>query len=207
MPLQVRPERGQAMIEMAITLLIFLMVTAGLIDVGRSIASYNELSAIARYGARWGSVVGGTCQGFSKLGNSSNDWCNLLATGVPGGFWTQLGNKPLQGAGVACPTYSTTPADWYTVNTYVTAKDTTVLGALAQHFDTSSQTPNTVVGAFAPGLDYSKLRVCVALSRGSPPEPGDTVTVDVDYSFAPAGKLLSSGTVDLTAEAHWQVEG
>lgn len=201
-----RSERGQAVVEMALSLLVLLTVTAGLVDVGRSVYIYNNLGAAARYGARWASVVGGTCR--TPVGNSV-DWCDQIGSGT-GAFWTESGNKPLQAAGAACPSYSSTPADYYTVSSFVNTNATTIVGAIAQHFDTSSSSHNSVVGTFAPGLDLSQLKVCIAYTSpgANGPQPGDTVTVSAYYPFAPAGHLVTSlGTVPLTASAQWEVEG
>jgi hypothetical protein len=198
-------ERGQAVVETAVTLLIFLTVTVGLLDVGRMIFAYNELSAVARYGARWGSVVGGTCQNLA-VNNSSSDWCDQLSNNSTT-FWSQPGNKPIQGAGTVCPTYSSTPADWYQLSSYSSSTTTTVVGALAKHFDSSSSSTNSIWGAFDPGLDTSKLYVCIQLSNSSPPSPGDHVTVELYYPFSVVSHLLSSlTTIGITAQAQWQVE-
>jgi hypothetical protein len=178
-------------------------VTAGLVDVGRAIFAYNEISAVARYGARWGAVVGGTCS--QPLGTSTSDWCNQIG-GQSGTFWNQDGNRSLQGAGAECPAYSVTPADWYTVSSYIGTSATTIVGALANHFDSSSTTRSTIVGRYVPGLDLTKLHVCIELSHSAPPAPGDAVTVDIYYPFAPAGGLIFNRNVDLESEAQWEVE-
>jgi hypothetical protein len=207
MSLHVKDEPGQAMIELAFSLLALLALTAALVDVGRGIYVYNNLSAVARYGARWASVVGGNCR--APLGLSTADWCDQIGAGS-GSFWLQAGNTPLQGAGTSCPGYSTTPADYYTVSSYATSTGTTIVGAIAKHFDTSSSSYNTLVGNFAPGLDLTQLKVCIAYtSTGTNgPQPGDTVTVTAYYPFSPAGHLITSlSTIPLTAQAQWQVEG
>ncbi|MGI8967988.1 MAG: TadE/TadG family type IV pilus assembly protein [Chloroflexota bacterium] len=196
-------ERGQAAIEFALALLAFLTVTVGLIDVGRSIFAYNELSAVARYGARWGSVVGGTCN--SPLGASSNDWCDQLGN-IPSLFWQQGGNAPGQVPPNACPSYTPGSKAWYKVSDYSGSKATTIVGAIAQHLDTSRTSTNTVVGAFAPGLDLSKLWVCIELPDNSPPAPGDSVKVNVYYPWSPSSGLITNQTVPLTANAQWEVE-
>lgn len=198
-------EEGQAVVEMAIILLALFALTAGLIDVGRSIFAYNEVGAVARYGSRWASVVGGTCA--SPLGVSSNDWCNQLGNYSDStNFWTEQGNAPIQGAGTSCPSYASTPADWYEVSKYAGTTSTTIVGAIAHHFDTTSQSSNVVDGSFAPGINLGLLRVCIALSGSSPPATGDSVTVDVYYPFQPAGGLITNATIPLSANAQWEVE-
>jgi Flp pilus assembly protein TadG len=51
-----RAGRGQALVEFAFVLPIFLLILFGIIDGGRAIYSNNALSQAAREGARWGSV-------------------------------------------------------------------------------------------------------------------------------------------------------
>lgn len=190
---------------MAISLLGLLAVTVGLIDGGRGIFAYNAVSAIARYGSRWGSVVGGSC-GYLHVGTSTSDWCNQIG-GSASGFWEQAGTKPKQGFGTACPSYSTTPSDWYQVSSYASDTGTTITGALAKHFDTSSSSSNSIGGSFTPGVDTSNVYVCTQTSSTSdPPLPGDSVTVVVYYPFKPAGSLLGSATMPLTAQSQWVVE-
>jgi len=196
-------EGGQAAVEMGIILLGLLMLTGGFLDVGRGVYAYNQLASMARYGARWGSVVGGSCT--FPLGLSTSDWCNQLST-KSGNFWSQAGNSPLQGAGVACPSYSSTPADWYALSSNSSTSSTSIVGAMARHFDTSSSTPNTILGNLALAVDYTKVKVCVQLPHSSPPSPGDLVTVQVYYPFTPASTLIFNGTVGLNASASWQVE-
>jgi Flp pilus assembly protein TadG len=50
--------RGQAMVEFAIVLPIFILLLVGIIDGGRVIFANNQLAEIAREGARYGSVQG-----------------------------------------------------------------------------------------------------------------------------------------------------
>lgn len=51
-------ERGQSLVEMALTLPILLMVLLAIFDFGRMLFLYSEVSNAAREGARWGSVSG-----------------------------------------------------------------------------------------------------------------------------------------------------
>jgi TadE-like protein len=48
--------RGQAIVELALVLPIFLLLIFGLIDLGRTVFIYNSLAEASREGARWGSV-------------------------------------------------------------------------------------------------------------------------------------------------------
>jgi hypothetical protein len=49
---------GQALVEFALVLPMFLLVLFGLIDVGRYVYTWNALNQAAREGARYGSVNG-----------------------------------------------------------------------------------------------------------------------------------------------------
>jgi Flp pilus assembly protein TadG len=49
---------GQALVEFALVLPIFLLLLFGLIDVGRLVYTWNALNQAAREGARYGSVAG-----------------------------------------------------------------------------------------------------------------------------------------------------
>jgi hypothetical protein len=180
------------------------MMTVGLIDAGRSVFLYNELSSVARFGARWGSVVGGSCA--APLGRSTSDWCNQLSS-TTGNFWSQSGNDPLQGYGTECPNYTSTPSDWYTAGSYSGPTATTIVGAVAKKFDTDASRSSFFSQIFGPGVDLSQLQVCIETTNSSgSPSPGDSITVDVYYPFVPAGKLLGTGTYPITAEAQYVVE-
>jgi Flp pilus assembly protein TadG len=52
--------RGQALIEFAVTLPILLLLILGLFDLGRAVYTYNTLSNISREGARMGMVMQGS---------------------------------------------------------------------------------------------------------------------------------------------------
>ena len=45
-------ERGQAVVELALTLPIFMLIVFGMLDLGRAVYMSNNLAAIARDGAR-----------------------------------------------------------------------------------------------------------------------------------------------------------
>jgi Flp pilus assembly protein TadG len=52
----VAPRRGQALVEYAIALNVFLLLTVGVIDAGRAIWAYNTVAFLARDGARYGTI-------------------------------------------------------------------------------------------------------------------------------------------------------
>lgn len=49
---------GQALVESAASLLVFLILTIGVIDAARAAWNYNTISFLARDGARYGIVAG-----------------------------------------------------------------------------------------------------------------------------------------------------
>jgi hypothetical protein len=217
-----RNEGGQTVVEFAIILSILLLLTLGLVDVGRAFFQYNAVSAAARYGARWGAVVGGegACQASTNT-SSESDWCNQLGTydltspANSGGFWSLNGNKPLQSIGTACPlspSSNLSPSPYYTVSDFRAAKATSIIGAVAQHFDSSSTSTNVLKGSFTPGFD-SSLKACIELPTttiGSQTiwdaQQGDSVKVVVYYAFKPATPLFGSVTLPLVADSQFVIE-
>jgi Flp pilus assembly protein TadG len=209
-------ERGQTAVEFGIIGIALMLLTVGLVDVGRAAYEYNELSALARYGARWASVVGGTCA--LREAKSTTDWCNQFGAQSTNRFWTQNGNIPFAAlqSGLPCPAFqsnssNTAPADYYTVQTY--SGTPTIVGAIAQKYDTSSSSPNLVNGLAALGLDKSKLFVCISTTNNfssatqSEPAEGDAVTVRIGYKFIAASGLFGEQlTVDLSASSTYGME-
>ena len=78
-------EHGQTLVEFALVLVVFLLVTIGLLDGLRVIFYYTQIKEAAREGARWGAVqvnrmapdgthtVGGT---FGDWGNKAGVYCD-----------------------------------------------------------------------------------------------------------------------------------
>lgn len=222
-----RGERGQALVEFAILFLVFMMLTTGLVDAGRAFYQYNALSSAARFGARWASIVGGAC---NIPGTNVNDWCTQQGTAT-GGFWTQAGNVPLQGNNVACPAYPgnepNVPATTHYYNAsdpdndgdndYTSAgntdgdtvsNDTTIVGIIDQHFDTSNASSGLVDGAIG-GFDLTKLRVCIqsTAAPSSVPARGDYTTVVLSYRFNPVSILLARSSFYLNATSQYEIQG
>ena len=89
---------GTATVEFALISLAFIPMVLGLIEIGRGVWYYNQLSQLAREGARWIIVT-------SIEPNPAS----------PVRFWDQVGNKPKPGGGAytvatcACPN---TAVDW-----------------------------------------------------------------------------------------------
>jgi hypothetical protein len=208
-------ERGQAIVEFGVIGVVFLMLTVGLIDVGRAFFQYNELGALAAYGARWGSVVGGTCA--LPDAKSTSDWCNQFGVAGTNRFWTQTGNEPdaPMTFGGKCPAFKGTPTnvaptDFYTMQPFVGTP--TIVGAIAQKYDTNASSANVVTGNSALGLDRNKVFVCIATTNGGSglerePRLGDTITVTVGYKFIAASGLFGKQLAfDLSATSTYKME-
>lgn len=208
-------DTGQAVVEMAIILSALLILIGGLIDAGRGFYMENSVSSAARFGARWGSVVGGTCA--QAIAVSSSDYCNKMTTSNTG-FWTLSGNMPLQGFNTACPGFKTLSSAqqnsyYYTASNFQGSGETSIVGAIVARYDTSASSSGSTspIGLVTPGFDLSLLRVCIAATRDTTsgvtlPTAGDVVDVAVYYPFTPVGPLLGRITLDLSATSQFQVE-
>ncbi|MGH2447602.1 MAG: TadE/TadG family type IV pilus assembly protein [Chloroflexota bacterium] len=199
-------QEGQAVVEFALIALVLFMVSLGIVIVGQAFYQYNAVSAAARFGARWGAVVGGNCS--SPLGTAStSDFCTQLGSNVTW-FWTQQGNIPLQGNGIACPSYSSAPSDYYTVSNYDGGKSTTIVGAVAHHFDSSGSSSGFMGGAVTPAFDLTQLKVCIQTSGAinSSPPGNQNVGATVYYPFSPVSGLLGAIQWKLQASSEYEVE-
>ncbi|HZU14468.1 MAG TPA: TadE/TadG family type IV pilus assembly protein [Chloroflexota bacterium] len=215
-------ESGQTLVEFGIICSALFLFVFIIIDCGRMFFQFTAVSAAARYGARWGSVVGGSCLDVpistSSLGN---DWCNNWGNSYVGGtdsFWNVYGNYPLQGAS-ACPTgYDSSFTGYYTVSGNVSSTTTTILGAVAERFDTSNTSGSQgsssplLVGGLTPGFDLSHTYVCIQLNGATDSDgtwtvkAGDSVAV---FVYAPAqatDSLDPVAHVNLVASSQYQVE-
>ena len=74
---------GQSLVEFALTLLVFMVVTLGLLDGLRVVFYFSQIQEAAREGARWGAVqVARTVNGttpwgtFNDTGNYPEAYCN-----------------------------------------------------------------------------------------------------------------------------------
>jgi hypothetical protein len=224
-----RDERGQTMIEFGFALTAFLILTAGLIDGGRAFYQYNALASAARFGARWGSVVGGTCRDPGQ-GLSRTDWCNQLgstSTAPYKDFWQTAnnGNTPIQSpAGIVGPFVTPSCVDsngnpvlayYYTANAFTSSTSSTIVGTIVHRFDSDPNNITSILGPATPGFDLSLLRICIYLSgdawTGPPtntwlPKQGTSVGVSLYYPFSPAGPLLGGKTFTLIANSQYVIE-
>lgn len=72
-------QSGAGLVEMAIVLPLFLLLTAGLVDAARAILLYNSVSAAAREGVRLGIVLSDPAWGDATASN----FCNRAGTYTP----------------------------------------------------------------------------------------------------------------------------
>jgi TadE-like protein len=225
-------ESGQALVEFALILIIMLTLIIGTVDVGRGFYQYNALASSARYAARWGSVVGGTCNGNTDgqiAPSTANDWCNQNNFSAPppvsgacvtpdstmGGFWKYNGNYPLQcggpnGAGNCPATYNPSFAGYYHVSDFVGSNDTSIVGAVASRFDTNSSGPYNG-GTRTATFDPSQLLVCIQLPWDADISHwqgriGDPVRVFVYFTFHPATTWLAKVDFHLVASSSYSIE-
>ena len=54
-----KKEKGQALVEFALTITLFLFLVLGIIEIGRVLFYINAITSAAREGARYGSAAGG----------------------------------------------------------------------------------------------------------------------------------------------------
>jgi Flp pilus assembly protein TadG len=72
--------RGQALVEFALVLPLFLLLIFGLIDLGRAVYAQNAISEGAREAARWGSVQSRSASDTAGI----EDHALAVIQGVPG---------------------------------------------------------------------------------------------------------------------------
>src|SRR6266404_2403448 len=75
-------QAGQSLTELPIALVLFLVLTFGIVDAGRLIYAYNAVSSSAREGVRWAAVRGGT-SGRTASKADIQDFVQSKTVGVP----------------------------------------------------------------------------------------------------------------------------
>lgn len=232
-------QRGQAMVEMALLIFPILLLTAGLVDVGRAFYQYNAIAGAARNAARWGAVVGFQCATNPAITGSASttDWCHQMGADTGDLFWQQSGNIPLQGVSNSCQTSlpsssqlaagtSSTSGDtsstggFYNVASFAppnATTSTTIVGTVAQHFDTSTSSSGLNLGAFIPGVDLRNMWACIELVRGQGAPSaagtnvfrfvaaGDHIRVYIYYRFSAVTPLLTATLPAMIAKAEFPV--
>jgi len=77
-----RQRRGQALVEFALIVPVFLLLFFGLIDLGRAVYVNNSLAEAAREGARWGSVQSRSASSAGRASIETEALSRLVS--VPG---------------------------------------------------------------------------------------------------------------------------
>src|SRR5205085_6960382 len=109
---------GQTLVEFALVLVVFMLVTVGLLDGMRVIFYYSQIQEAARLGARWGAVQVGRAVPLSNAQASTTD--------AVGGTFATPGNAPATYCNVGCGTNTIDATRVFTVSNVVT---NTIVGA------------------------------------------------------------------------------
>ena len=166
--------KGQTLVEFALVLVVFMLVTVGMLDGMRVIFYYSQIQEAARLGARWGAVQVGRAVPLSNTQASTTD--------AVGGTFDIQGNKQ----GTYCDLTSSPPCDYSL--------------ASSRTWGTSPVT-NTIVGATMLGttaVNSSQVTISISTTAPITVETQDIdnlftnqpVTVTVTYPFTP---ILSMG--------------
>ena len=81
-----RGQAGQSLAELSIVLVLFLVVTFGIVDAGRLIFAYNAVSSSAREGVRYASVRGSSSDLIASGTDPTpdiKDYAKSKTVGVP----------------------------------------------------------------------------------------------------------------------------
>ena len=97
-----KKEKGQAMVEFALTITLFLFLVLGIIEFGRMLFYINAITSAAREGARYGSAAGGIggtidnyadCDGIENATISIGQYAGVRDWGVVISYEDQYGNS------------------------------------------------------------------------------------------------------------------
>jgi Flp pilus assembly protein TadG len=164
---------GQSLVEFALVLVVFMLVTVGLLDGLRVIFYYSQIQEAARQGARWGAVqvaravtsdgsqtVGGT---FGVQGNEPGMYCDLAPPSSC--------NYSLQNSLVLSSTNPITP---------------TIVGATIRAANAVSLSQATIT------IDTG-IPTTAEISQTDPLFTNSAVTVTVSYPFKPLLGMVFGG--------------
>ncbi len=125
--------RGQALVELAIVLPVFLVLLMGIFDLGRVIWAQNSLENAAREGARYAIVHGDSSGQTCPVGPAEGKWVDLTAVPVSPATWTSCpypACPTADRAGDTCSHYPTNASPSYNIrqSIYDTATNFVVAG-------------------------------------------------------------------------------
>jgi len=164
-----RGARGQSLVEFALILPVFVLLTVGMLDGARVIFYYSQIHEAARAGARWGSVQ--VARALPPAGSS--------AAQTPWGTFATPGNAP----GVYCDGAPTTPCPTAPTPAPLVA-DASIVGA------TSVVTP-TIVGAVIHATTVNLAQATVTISTTIPSTATETLQTDADLTNVPVNVTVS----------------
>jgi Flp pilus assembly protein TadG len=160
---------GQALVEFALVLSVFILVVVGLLDGLRVVFYYNQVQEAARAGSRWGAVE------VTRDGPST--W----------GDFTTPGNAPV----------TNHPGDTdLTVSGGITP---TIVGAVARNMVAANLSKVTVsIITTIPIRTASTLQPTEEITQTNPLITNQPVTVTVQYPFKPIlGMVFGGVTINL----------
>lgn len=92
-------ERGQSMVELAISFIVLLLLLAGITDIGRAFFTYSALRDAAQEGATYGSINPSDTSGIiARVRGSSNDPIDLTRPEIA--INVQILGQPCIGSGI-----------------------------------------------------------------------------------------------------------
>ena len=119
--LALNSEKGQSLLELALTLPLLLALASGLVTLGQAYYEYNTLSKSVREAARymssneWDPAYQTTCQKMAVYGNTGGTGSPILPSMTISNI--NIMGRTEAGSLSAFNTFSkTTPPDWVTVN-------------------------------------------------------------------------------------------
>ncbi len=163
-PRMSRAERGQSLVEFALILPLFVLLTVGMLDGTRVIFYYSQIQEAARAGARWGSVQ--VARALPLVAPSG-------APQTPWGTFATPGNAP----GVYCDGGPDTPCPTGTTPSPLVA-DASIVGA------TGGVTP-TIVGAATHATTVNLAQATITISTTIPSTATETLQTDGELTNAP----------------------
>ncbi len=100
-----RTRRGQALVEFALAIIVFLVLVMGIVDFGRGIYVYNGVSQAAREVARTASVHPGSPLGSSSAVTATTNTQKALVPGMQNPVFTCMtpGTPPVTKASGCLP--------------------------------------------------------------------------------------------------------
>jgi len=165
-----RPARGQSLVEFALILPVFVLLTVGMLDGTRVIFYYSQIQEAARAGARWGSVQ--VARALPLAAPSG-------APQTPWGTFATPGNAP----GVYCDGGPDTPCPTGTTPSPLVA-DASIVGA------TGGVTP-TIVGAATHATTVNLAQATITISTTIPSTATETLQTDGDLTNVPVRVVVT----------------